>query len=137
MSHPGALRWLITLDPSPDHALRWMLGTGRVLVPLGHAVSAVRTTGHQGLRAAARVPGPAVHHERSGHVFHLVPPDAEWTSAAGTLLGVDHWLALPAPEVLEPPGTYWLSPPDGTGTLTDLAALAEALTPQLPAEAVR
>lgn len=123
----AARAWLIALDPSPDHAVRWLTGAGQVLFPLGQAVAAVRTTGHQGLCATTCTRGPAVHHARSGHIYHLVPADTEWTCPTGVLLGAGHWLALPDPAVLAPPGAYWLSAPDGSGTLTDPVALAKAL----------
>ncbi|WP_299541998.1 hypothetical protein [uncultured Streptomyces sp.] len=124
-----AAAWLATADPDPDHAARWFESAGIVLLPLGTVWSAVRCGEHDGLAAAATVTGPVIHDPAGRAVYFLIPPTTTtWDVAGSHLLGVACWLTVPAPVTTQPPGPYWIQPPDGSGRLVDVAALAAALT---------
>ncbi|MFD6421693.1 hypothetical protein [Streptomyces sp. NPDC060198] len=121
--------WLARADPDHEHADRWLKSAGVVLLPLGRFWSAVRCDGYDGLAAAAAVSGPIVHDPVGQVVYFLVPTSTEWPDLPGSqLLGDTCWLAVPAPDRLEPPGVHWLQAPDGSGLLVDPAALAAAFT---------
>ncbi|QKW06913.1 hypothetical protein HUT18_11440 [Streptomyces sp. NA04227] len=75
------------------------------------------------------VPGPVIHDPGGQCVYFLVPPDADWVDVPGTeLLAAACWLLIPAPERTNPPGPYWVRPPDGLGALVDPGRLRDALT---------
>ncbi|WP_079185005.1 hypothetical protein [Streptomyces uncialis] len=123
-----ARAWLAAADPSPEHAERWMTNTGVTLLPLGNTWSAVKTEERAGLRVVTGLEGPAIHDGTGRAVYFLVPTTTEWGSPEGELLGGPScWLGVPTPERTEPPGVYWLNPPDGSGLLVDPRALAAAL----------
>ncbi|MYR28611.1 MULTISPECIES: hypothetical protein [unclassified Streptomyces] len=122
-----ATAWLMQADPNPAHARTWMTCAGSVVLPVGRAWAAIRMPEHAALAVAgAGLSGPICHHPPGRSVYFLVPVDATW-SGPGTLLDDTHWLALPAPRVIAPPGAYWVQPPDGTGTLVSPERLASAL----------
>ncbi|MFJ7418015.1 hypothetical protein ACIQXD_05300 [Streptomyces uncialis] len=124
----AARAWLAAADPNPDHAERWLTNTGVSLLPLGITWSAVKTAERTGLRVVTDLDGPAIHDGTGRAVYFLVPTTTEWTSPGGELLGGPScWLGVPAPDRTEPPGVYWLTPPDGSGLLVDPHALAAAL----------
>ncbi|MFJ5814937.1 hypothetical protein ACIQGT_13710 [Streptomyces sp. NPDC093108] len=108
--------------------------SARVLVlPVGTKWSAVRAPEHEGLAAAADVSGPVIHVPRVCTYF-LVPLGADWSVPGTRFLDLDCWLMVPTPAVVEPPGPYWLSPPDGSGRLVDPDRLRTAFGPRLSVE---
>ncbi|MFJ3084714.1 hypothetical protein ACIPJG_33880 [Streptomyces halstedii] len=123
----AAEAWLATADPDPVHATRWLQSAKIVLLPLGRVWAAVKTSEHEGLAAAAVVPGPIIHDPVGRAVYFLIPPDAGWGHPDSVRLGDTCWLSTPVPSVTEPPGSYWISPPDGSGLLVDVVRLQAAL----------
>ncbi|GGY81005.1 hypothetical protein [Streptomyces nitrosporeus] len=120
--------WLAEADPDGGHAARWLRAARLVVLPLGRRWCAVMAPAHDGLAAAAGVQGPTIHDPVGRSVFFLVPVATPWADDLGTrLLGEGHWLTVPSPSVLEPPGSYWISPPDGSGLLVDPVRLHAAL----------
>ncbi|MGW1352856.1 hypothetical protein ACWCQE_26840 [Streptomyces sp. NPDC002409] len=133
MMRTPAEAWLAEADPDTRHADRWLQAARILLLPLGRRWSVVQTTEYDGLTAAAVVPGPKIH-VPGGCVYFLVPVDTDWRTSGTDILGDGSWLAVPVPTVLEPPGPYWLSPPDGSGQLVDPSRLRSALGPRLSVE---
>ncbi|MGQ4514204.1 hypothetical protein [Streptomyces sp. DW26H14] len=124
----AAAAWLAAADPDKEHARRWLRSAAIILLPLGVRWSAIKVEHRTGLEAAAVVSGPAIHDPAGGCVYFLVPTNSEWQDDdRGELLGVACWLAVPTPGRLEPPGPYWISPPDGAGELVDTEALRAVL----------
>ncbi len=125
----AAAAWLARADPDRGHADRWMRSVGLVLLPLGIRWCAVKTHEHEGLAAAAEIDGPVIHDPGGRTVYFLVPVSAgrTWDCPHTEMLGLACWLGTPAPDRLEPPGTYWVRPPDGSGLLVDPQALHAAI----------
>lgn len=123
----AAEAWIARADPDAAHADVWLRSAKILLLPLGRVWSAVKVQEHDGLAAAAEVPGPVIHDPAGRSVFFLVPTNAGWGYPGTELLGDTCWLTVPAPSVTEPPGPHWISPPDGSGLLADVRQLRAAL----------
>lgn len=65
--------------------------------------------------------------------YALVPPGtaAGWTVRGIECLGRNHFLGVPAPHRVDPPGSYWLlAAPDSKGALCDPGAVHELVRAQ-------
>lgn len=114
-----------------EHAIRWWESTGKALLPAGHAWDAVRIRQDWGGRALGGpgIDGPVINAPDGGEFYVLVPAGttAGWNLAGTACLGIGHWLWVPAPSRLRPPGEHWLRSPDTSGTLADPVALLVVL----------
>ncbi|WP_405619744.1 hypothetical protein [Streptomyces sp. NBC_00076] len=131
-----ALEWLASAAPDPGACRReWERSPlGTALLPAGKAWDVVILPDELGcptLDVVTRIlarPGPVlvdVDHARMGF---LVPPGtaAGWLGTGIRTAGAGTWIVVPYPG--RSTGTVrWLVPPDGLGTLTDLALLELAM----------
>ncbi|MFF5130201.1 hypothetical protein ACFY41_25105 [Streptomyces syringium] len=65
--------------------------------------------------------------------YALVPPGtaAGWTVRGIECLGPNHFLGVPAPHRVDPPGSYWLlTAPDSNSALCDPGAVHELIRAQ-------
>lgn len=132
-----AREWLADADPEPAHAYRWWeTPDGTALLPLGRAFDAVEVPPHltEALLNSRAVDGPVLRAHPSGAAYILVPAGTSHSWPADALcpcLGDGHYLGVPDPARLAPVGTYWVNPPDGSGTLADpdlISAVIATLT---------
>ncbi|MDT9681188.1 hypothetical protein RND61_03720 [Streptomyces sp. TRM76323] len=143
----AAWEWLAQAHPAPDHALRLLLRHGRAALETGLRWDAVQVPETTGLLALELVHGPAFRDTARGAVLFLVPPTDGWGARGTAHLTDGTMVCVPAPdtrspapadarspEPVDPPDLYWLTPPDGSDTLTDPLTLFEALTTAAPDE---
>lgn len=130
----AAREWLAAADTDPAHAYRWWESNpaATAILPLGRTFEAVEV-GAERAEEVLRHPGitgPVLRLVAGGHAYVLVPVGTSqaWTVSAALCLDEAHYLAVPDPSRVAPPGAYWVRPPDGSGTLTDPAVLAEVVT---------
>lgn len=133
--------WLARAHPEPGHARALLRTYGRAALQTGVLWDVVQVREGTGLRVLAEgaVSGPAFRDVRRGAVKFLVPVDGEWRVRGTACLADSAMVCVPAPDigapapsperprVEEPPPLYWLTPPDGSGRLTDRAALRTGL----------
>ncbi|MFJ5926606.1 ATP-binding protein [Kitasatospora sp. NPDC092948] len=130
--------WLLQGLPPAARASavrRWSEGK-TVPLPTGTHFDVVTTEPHRArnalqlLNALGISPGPVL--RANAAVHFLVPPGATWPTGTGLHHAAGQTLMAPRP------GTpNWLNTPDGTGSLTDAALLADVIahTVHLPAPA--
>ncbi|KUL36119.1 hypothetical protein ADL22_25425 [Streptomyces sp. NRRL F-4489] len=138
--------WLASAAPDPAACRRaWernplgvaLLEAGRrwdVLIVEG-------ALGHPALALLAREayrPGPVLSDFRDARTGFLVPTGtaAHWLATGVRAAGPGTWIVVPYPGRATG-GVRWLVPPDGSGTLTDPAALERALHAAVAAGARR
>ncbi|CAM5673779.1 hypothetical protein SALBM311S_00480 [Streptomyces alboniger] len=131
-----ALEWLASAAPDPE-ACRWeweRSPLGIALLPAGKAWDVLILPGELGcptLDVVTRTlgrPGPVLVDSDHARMGFLVPPGtaAHWLGTGIRTAGVGTWIVVPYPG--RSTGTVrWLVPPDGSGTLTDLALLELAM----------
>lgn len=100
-----------------------------IVVPQLPALDALEILDHE----TGRTPGPTVWDQsaRLPRLYFLVPPAtaAVWDVPGTIARGSGSFVVLPGPTTIEPPGVYWLVPPDPEEpeALVDPAALRSAL----------
>jgi hypothetical protein len=138
MTRMTPARWLAAAATDPQEVLRgWKRGTGTgiAMLPRGvtwDAIVVQHGAGQQVVEMldadAAR--GPVLTDSVQGRSYFLVPTGtaARWSAPDTTALGARFgwWIGVPAPG-LRTVRAQWTVPPDGRGTLTDPAALREAI----------
>lgn len=126
-----AATWLAAADDAPGRVHLWWANAGLALLAVGKRWDVVKTCEDHGLYAAATdaLAGPIMRDPDFGHLYFLVESGAteSWDVPGTEWLSVDCWLKVPPPSRTEPPGAYWIQPPDGNGTLVNHTALHIAL----------
>ncbi|MDT9683144.1 hypothetical protein RND61_13830 [Streptomyces sp. TRM76323] len=135
----AAWTWLTKVHPTPDHAHKLLLRYGRASLPTGALWDVVQVPEMTGLDALKQVRGPAFRDVSRSAVLFLVPTTGGWGMQGTAYLTDGTMVCTPAPDVTTPlfsapPLLYWLTPPDGSGTLVDPADLFEVLAPLDPAK---
>jgi hypothetical protein len=133
----SAAEWLVTGQPNlvSIHQQWADYGMAALLTGRGWDMVELSGFGADSGRALADldVAGPVVHAPDVEALYVLVPPGtaAWWVPLPGIrVFGKGHQarcLLLPALSRTSPPGTYWITPPDGSGHLTDPMLLRQAL----------
>jgi hypothetical protein len=129
----AAREWLAQADTIPEHAETWWDSSpeGLAILPMGRLFDAIALPTAVAARVlgAPGTDGPTIRDDGTGIVYILVPPgtSSTWASGLAPCLGTTHYLSVPAVTRRTQPGPYWLTPPDGSGHLTDPTVLAELL----------
>lgn len=129
----AAREWLASADTDPDRAQIWWDSSpdGIAIMALGRIFDVVELTTAVAAKVLgdASLDGPAIRDDTSGRVYVLVPPGTSttWDQTLAICLGALHYLRIPAVTRRTQPGPYWLTPPNGSGHLSNPAALASAL----------
>ncbi len=130
----AAREWLALADTDPEHAYTWWDSNpdGYAIMPLGRLFDAVELSTVLAASVLGRpgTEGPALRDDLTGLVYVLVPPSTAetWPHNLGLCLGSLRYLRVPAVTRCTQPGLYWVTPPDGSGRLTDPAVLVTAIT---------
>ncbi len=132
----AAVEWLVSAARDPRCCRRrWERDPhGVVLLPAGRCWDLLVMAARLGrptlrvLEGFARPPGPVLADHGGGRVGFFVPPGtaAGWTGTGVRGAGPGHWVVVPYPG-RPTDAARWLVPPDGSGRLTDPAALERAL----------
>ncbi|TKA11834.1 hypothetical protein [Actinacidiphila oryziradicis] len=133
----AAADWLAQAQPDPGSIRQQWAACGQSLILPGRNWDAVELPGFgaDSARAAADlgITGPVAHLPGAETLWVFVPPGtaAWWLPVPGITASGSGWhvrsLLLPVPDRVVSPGTYWITPPDGTGHLTDPMHLHRAL----------
>ncbi|MFI1253760.1 hypothetical protein ACH4U6_08160 [Streptomyces netropsis] len=147
-----AARWLVSsADPSSEAHAEWARGRP-ALLRVGRRFDAIRLRANVVHAYAGQDDGEAppradveralagagittaVIADPARHWYYaLVPPGtaAGWTVRGIECLGPNHFLGVPAPHRVDPPGSYWLlAAPDSNSTLCDPGAVHELIRVQ-------
>ncbi|MFD9422331.1 MULTISPECIES: hypothetical protein [unclassified Streptomyces] len=130
--------WLATCAPDPAFVRRRWAGAQLAPIPVGRSWLVAETTLTRTMDAMERVGsdrlGPVLVHPEADLAWWLVPLDGDQELADVGVLTIrtEPWTLLcpPAHEYLN--GCGWLENPDGSGRLTDPAALGAAFGPGGP-----
>jgi hypothetical protein len=132
-----AADWLANAQPDPRNIRQQWAACGQALFITGRNWDMIELPGFgaDSARAAADlgVTGPVAHVLGAETLWVLVPPGtaAWWLPVPGfTVSGSGRHvrgLLLPGPDRVASPGTYWITPPDGSGRLTDPMILRRTL----------
>ncbi|NUQ95596.1 MAG: hypothetical protein HOY79_03200 [Streptomyces sp.] len=128
----AARAWLASGEHDAAHAYRWWENhpDGVAIMPLGALFDAVEVPAPLSSRLLPHPAiGPAFTYADTQQLYVLVQAGTadDWPDPRALCLGEGHYLSVPDPSRRGPDGAYWLQPPDGTGALTDPAALLAAL----------
>ncbi len=131
-----AVDWLASAAADPGSCLRvWERNPlGVTLLPAGRLWDVMVVAGRLGrptlevLARFAEPPGPVLSDFGDARVGFFVPPGtaARWTGTGVRGAGPGSWVVVPYPG-RDTGGVRWLVTPDGTGRLTDPAALERAM----------
>ncbi|MFB8071883.1 hypothetical protein [Streptomyces californicus] len=132
----AAVAWLTSAAPDPG-ACRWEWERdprGIVLLPAGRRWDVLilpAVLGYPTLDVLTRLvdrPGPVLADSAEARMGFFVPPGTAsgWLGAGVRGCGRGTWIVVPYPGRATG-GVRWLIPPDGSGTLTDLALLERAM----------
>jgi hypothetical protein len=133
----SAAAWLADAQPDPGSIRQQWAACGQALFITGRNWDAVELPGFgvDSARALADlgVTGPVAHVLGAETLWVLVPPGtaAWWLPVPGITVYGSRWrvrsMLLPTPDRVTSPGTYWITPPDGTGRLTNPMPLRRVL----------
>lgn len=146
LMHQAGQDWLLSWAPDPDAARRaWELEQFAAIptgphwliaeAPLTRSVEAIRRIKSDRL-------GPVLADVHREVAWWLVPTDRaqELDDVRQIMVHPPGWTIHCPPVLYSLEGRYWLERPDGTGQLTDAAALGAAFSPggfRLPSEGAR
>ncbi|MFB6817634.1 hypothetical protein ACFCV8_24115 [Streptomyces sp. NPDC056347] len=133
----AAVEWLVSVAPDPG-ACRWMWERdprGVALLPAGRRWDVLilpGELGHPTLDVLTRLidrPGPVLAGFGDTRTGFFVEPGtvARWVGTGVRGAGRGTWIVVPHPGRPARGGVRWLVPPDGSGTLTDVALLELAM----------
>ena len=132
----AAAGWLAHSHPRPAEVYRDWNDRNASMLPAGTRWDAIKLLSNKvaadyvlELLQQLGLEGPLSHDPMSGAFYVLVPlgSAASWNRQGTEVLSSGSYLVTPPPDRTQPPGPYWLIPPDGDGQLTDPDFLRNAL----------